>query len=368
MIALKRVALICVSLMLAGLAGCSSSSTHIAYVTLPTSNSIAAFRVSNHSGKFTSVVGSPFAAGNSPSSIVLDPANKFAHAANQTGDDISLFKIDHSTGELSEIMPRTPAGISPSALAMDSAGTFLFAANVSSSNISVYSINAGTGVLTEVSGSPFSVVPGASPVALTVSPSGKYLYVASSTLGLVFGYSIGSGGSLQQLSGSPFPVGSGPFSLAIDPGEHFVYVANSLSNSSSVSGTISVLSIDATTGTLTSLPNSPFTAGTNPVSLAIDSAGKFLYVANLGGNNVSAFSLDSTTGVPTELTTPKSPFAAGTRPVFATIDSTGKFLYVANENSRDISGFTIDSSTGGLTNASIAASVGSAPTSIATTK
>src|SRR6184192_2949483 len=74
MIALKRIALICVLLVLAGLVGCSSSSTHIAYVTLPTSNSIAAFRVSNHSGKFTPVVGSPFAAGNSPNSIVLDPA------------------------------------------------------------------------------------------------------------------------------------------------------------------------------------------------------------------------------------------------------------------------------------------------------
>src|SRR2546422_866996 len=267
MIALKRVALICVSLVLAGLAGCSSSSTHIAYVTLPTSNSIAAFRVSNHSGKFTSVVGSPF-----PTSA------------------------------------------------------------------------------------------GASPVALTVSPSGKYLYVASSTLGLVFGYSIGSGtGVLQQVPDSLFTVGSGPFSVAVDPAEHFVYVANSLSD------TISVLSLDASTGTLTSPPNSPFTADKNPVSLAIDSAGKFLYVANLGGNNVSAFSLDSTTGVPTELTNPKSPFGAGTRPVFVTIDSTGKFLYVANENSRDISAFTIDSSTGGLTNGSIAASVGSAPTSVATT-
>src|SRR6266571_7365930 len=260
MIALKRVALICVSLVLAGLAGCSSSSTHIAYVTLPTSNSIAAFRVSNHSGKFTSVVGSPFAAGNSPNSIVLDPANKFAYVANQTGNDISLFKIDSSTGGISEVMPRTPAGISPVALAMDSAGAFLFAANVSSSDISVYSINAGTGVLTEVSGSPFPTSAGASPVALTVSPSGKYLYVASSTLGLVFGYSIGSGtGVLQQVPDSPFTVGSGPFSVAVDPAEHFVYVANSLSTSTSASGTISVLSIDATTGTLTSLPNSPFT-------------------------------------------------------------------------------------------------------------
>src|SRR2546427_4766679 len=88
MIALKRIALICVLLVLAGLVGCSSSSTHIAYVTLPTSNSIAAFRVSNHSGKFTPVVGSPFAAGKLPKSIFLDPSNKFSYAANQNRKDI----------------------------------------------------------------------------------------------------------------------------------------------------------------------------------------------------------------------------------------------------------------------------------------
>src|SRR2546422_7369559 len=96
--ALKRIALICVLLVLAGLVGCSSSSTHIAYVTLPTSNSIAAFRVSNHSGKFTPVVGSPFAAGNFPNSILLAPANKISYALHQTRNDISLLKIDHSTG------------------------------------------------------------------------------------------------------------------------------------------------------------------------------------------------------------------------------------------------------------------------------
>src|SRR5437870_11703879 len=97
MIALKQVALTCVALVLAGLAGCSSSSTHIAYVTLPTSNSIAAFRVSNHSAKFTPVVGAAFAAGNSPNSTAPAPANKFAYPANQTAKDISLHKTDHMT-------------------------------------------------------------------------------------------------------------------------------------------------------------------------------------------------------------------------------------------------------------------------------
>src|SRR2546427_7011006 len=151
MIALKRIGLICVLLVLAGLVGCSSSSTHIAYVTLPTSNSIAAFRASNHSGKFTPVVGSPFGAGNSPSSIVLDPANKFAYAANQTGNDISLFKIDHSTGGLTEVTPRTPAGFSAVALGMDSAGTFFLPGNLRRSAIFVYLINVGTRALIQVS-------------------------------------------------------------------------------------------------------------------------------------------------------------------------------------------------------------------------
>src|SRR3989442_15597556 len=91
MIALKRVALTCVALVLAGLAGCSSSSTHIAYVTLPTSNSIAAFRVSNHSGKFTSVVGSPFAAGKLPNYFVLACSNQFSFFVKKIGIYISFF-------------------------------------------------------------------------------------------------------------------------------------------------------------------------------------------------------------------------------------------------------------------------------------
>jgi hypothetical protein len=37
--------------------------------------------------------------------------------------------------------------------------------------------------------------------------------------------------------------------------------------------------------------NSPFVAVSAPVSVAVDPTGKFAYVANLGGNNVSAYSI-----------------------------------------------------------------------------
>jgi 6-phosphogluconolactonase (cycloisomerase 2 family) len=367
MMAIKRKGLVCILLAsLAGLAGCSSSN-HIAYVTLGQGNTIAAFRVDNHSGRLTLVVGSPFNAGNSPISIVVHPSNKFAYAANQIGNDISLFTIDQNTSALTEVGPRAPAGIAPAFLTMDSDGHFLFAANQVSNSISVYSIDATKGSLSEIQGSPF--VTGANPVSLAITPSGKFLYVASPNLQSVFGYSISSG-ALQPVPNSPVLVDVGPVSLAVDPSGHFLYVANFIAN------TVSVLAIDANSGALTGIPGSPFTTCTstttactnNPVWVAIHPSGKFLYTANKGANNVSLFSINSTTGVPTQITNSTTIFGTGTAPVFASVDSTGRFLYVGNQSSKNITGFSINQSTGSLSSGVVGATTSSAPTSMVTTK
>jgi 6-phosphogluconolactonase len=362
---IKRNGLVCIVLAsLAGLAGCSSSN-HVAYVTLGQGNTIAAFRVDNHSGNLTKIVGSPFNAGNSPISMLVHPSNKFAYAANQIGNDISLFTIDQSTGALTEVGPRAPAGIAPAFLVMDSDGHFLFAANQASNSISVYSIDGAKGTLTEIQGSPF--VTGANPVALAITPSGKFLYVATPNLQSVFGYLVTSGG-LQPVPNSPVLVDVGPVSIAVDPAGHFLYVANFIAN------TLSVLAIDPNSGALIAIAGSPFITCTstttactnNPVWVAIHPSGKFLYTANKGTSNVSVFSIASTTGVPTQIT--GSPFATGTAPVFASVDSTGRFLFIGNQSSRNITGFSINPSTGALPAGVVGASTTSAPTSMITTK
>jgi 6-phosphogluconolactonase (cycloisomerase 2 family) len=343
-----------------GLAGCSSSTPHhIAYVSLPSLNAIAAFRQNPHSGSLTAVIGSPFSAGASPVSIVVHPSEKFVYVANQRENDISLFRIDNETTELSEVTPRTPTDLSPVALAIGSGGTLLFAANAISNNISAYSINSGDGTLTEMAGSPFPT--GARPVALVMTPSAKFLYVASANLGAVFAYANVSG-AFETVAGSPFPVGSGPFSLAVDPAEHFLYVANSTAN------TISVLSIDDNSGILTPIAGSPFSTGissttmTSPISVTLHPSGKFLYAANFATDNVSGFSIDPNSGVPTLLK--GAPFAAGTHPVFAVIDSAGNFLYVLNQSSTNISEFKITPDTGVLSTSTVVGTTGSAGTSL----
>ena len=172
--------------------GGNTSAGHNAYMAIPEANAVASFRVDGSSGNLKSVLGSPFLGGTSPISIAVHPSGKFIYAANQGSNDISLFNIDSNSGELTEVLPRTPAGLNPTFMVMDSGGTLIFVANQTSNNISVYSISASDGTLTAISGSPFPT--GARPVTLALAPSGKFLYVGSGNLAGVFG-SLGGCGS-----------------------------------------------------------------------------------------------------------------------------------------------------------------------------
>jgi 6-phosphogluconolactonase len=346
-------ALVLMVLGLTALSGCGSSGTHTAYVSLANSNAVAAYRINNSSAKFTTIVGSPYPAGNSPSSVRVHPSNKFVYAANQSENDISLFTIDSAIGSLKEVLPRIATGLTPVSLLMDSGGNFLFALNELSGNISVYSINSGTGALTAVGGSPFATFP--NPVAFALSPSAKFLYVLNANLASVFAYTVKSG-VLQPVAGLPVQVGNGPLGLTVDPAETFVYVANSTDN------TVSVLSINSTTGALTLLGS--FSTATTPTSVVV--LGSFLYVGNLGSSNISAFSVTPTTGVLTQIT--NSPFSAVSAPLFEVIDPNNLFLYVGSQSARSISAFSIDASTGALTVTSQSASTGVSPSSMSVSK
>jgi DNA-binding beta-propeller fold protein YncE len=77
----------------------------------------------------------------------------------------------------------------------------------------------------------------------------------------------------------------------------WAFVANYLDNN--ISGYV----IDSASGTLKSTGSGPFPAGTGPFSIAVDPSGKFAYVANALSNNISGYSIDLTTGTLTPLAT-----------------------------------------------------------------
>lgn len=331
-------------LALAGLPGCnsffssSSSATHVVYVTVP-SEGVVAFRVNDKSGESTAVIGSPFATGNSPFAIQAHPSKQFLYVSNASDNTISTFKIDGTSGALSELTARTITRLSPQSLGMDSAGSFLYVGNEASNDISVFSINPSGGALTEVSGSPFATCTG--PNSLLVSPTGKYLYVLCTNLNIVAAYAINSG-MLQEVANSPFQVGTAPFALAIDPSERFMYVTNAPASTTNT-GTVSQFII-STSGALTLVPDSAFPTGTSPVAALVHPTGNFLYVANNGSNNISEFSIDPSTGVLTELSS--ETVVAGTNPVFMAFDPVGGWVDVGNQGSKNVTQFSVNQTPG----------------------
>lgn len=297
----------------------------------------------------TLLLGLPFAFANR---AFAAPTPKFAYVANSYVSTVSAYAIDSSTGALREITgsPFT-AGPGPT-VTVDPSGRFAYVTSYNDNKVSAYTINGSTGALREIAGSPFAT--GSSPISVTVDPLGRFAYVANECrsasrcrFGNVSAYTINSStGALRAVAGSPFPAGSAPLSVTVDSSGRFAYVVN-YCNSSCAAGTVSAYTINGSTGALTAVAGSPFATGNGPRSLSVDPSGQFAYVTNSEADSVTAYAISRSTGALTAVA--GSPFAAGSFPDSVTVDPSGKFAYVANYGDNTISAYTINRSTGALT-------------------
>ena len=211
-----------------------------------------------------------------------------------------------------------------------------------SNGVAMYTISATTGALTSTGMVPVDGFP----VSVVVHPSGKFAYAANAnntaeSAGNVSMYTInattGALTSLGTIATGTIAAEPNPNSMVVDPTGTFAYVANFLSND------VSMYSIDTTTGVLTSV--GLIDAGTNPLSVAVDPTGKFAYVTNFSSNDVSMYTINSATGA----LTPTGTIPAGSAPTSIAIHPSGKFAYVTNSGSNDVSIYSIDAATGALT-------------------
>jgi 6-phosphogluconolactonase (cycloisomerase 2 family) len=132
-------------------------------------------------------------------------------------------------------------------------------------------------------------------------------------------------------TGYTYPQNDNSEEMVVDPLGRFAYVANLVSNASSLS-TISMYTIDSTTGALTTTTPATVPTGWFPQEIAIDPLGRFVYTANTDDATVSMFTINQSTGV----LTPTTPASVSTlvsgeslsQPNFLTVDPTGNFLYV----------------------------------------
>jgi 6-phosphogluconolactonase len=243
-----------------------------------------------------------------PGKLAVDPSSKNLYLIPDPSanlDEILSFSIAPGTPHSPHLVPlSTPVtGVSgvPTDITVDPSGHYVYVtfAGAPGMQVAGYSRDQTMGALTNLPSSPFSNTGGNDSQGIRITPSGTFAVIANAATNDVSVMSLNAG-TLTNVSGSPFPAGASPLSVAIDPSSKFVFGANQGDN------TLSAYAIGPG-GELTAISGSPFTVGSQPQGVTVDLSGKFVYVASADGN-VWGFTLNSGTGSLTPIT--GSPFHA----------------------------------------------------------
>ena len=130
-------------------------------------------------------------------------------------------------------------------------------------------------------------------------------------------------------------------------GNQFAYVVNFAANN------VQAFTSDGN-GNFT-MVGQPITTGVNPHNVNVDKAGRFVYISNVGSNFVSGFKINSADGSLTPINAaPGSPVTdasdpTNNSPYWSVFDTTGQFLYVIAGGTPILKSYSIDSTSGVLT-------------------
>ena len=268
--------------------------------------------------------------------VVVTCRLALAYVVNATAATVSQYTIGLDGALTSLAAPISTGGIDPNVVTVDPTGRFAYVTNFGSNTLAQFSIDAATGALTSL-----GVVPtGSTPYSVAVTD--RYVYVtnqddAHGATNSISQFTIGSDGRLTAIgSGTvPLPVGAIPYQITIDPAGRHAYVASKFAGGETGTGAISQFDIDAITGALTPMATPQVLSGNWSIGIAINPAGTFAYVSNIGANTVSRFSIDGATGALTGV--PAIPQATENRPYPIAISTDGQFAYWANKGSNSIS-------------------------------
>ncbi len=317
----------------------SSNATHNAYISLTSANSVALFHITNSSGALSSVSNSVPQVGTGPVGLALHPSGKFLYAANSTGNSVSTFNVA-GDGTLTQAGNPTAAGINPQGAVIDPTGKFLLVTNASfganPGSISVFSIDSGSGALSltsTFSGSLFG------PSKILMTSSGFVYVLTPNTNAPVNGFTLSSSGTLTPVAGSPYAAGHGTSDIAVDPAGQFLYVTNTSDND------VNGFTINGD-GSLSPMGFNFFQPpGTAPAALAVDTTGKFLYVST-SGSTASIWVFSITGGGILDPNITGSPFNLAGGNTFLIMEPAGKYFYIGNSAGHNITAYSYDPNTG----------------------
>jgi 6-phosphogluconolactonase (cycloisomerase 2 family) len=153
------------------------------------------------------------ATGTDPLSITLSPSGRFAYAANDLSDQVSVFAIDIKTGALTDTGSAVATGTTPQGVAIHPSGKFAYVANFGSNDVSAYAINSTSGALTSLGN---AIAAGTNPVSVSVDPDGRSVHVTNFNSADLLDYKIDpetgtltAVGEFKSVKGNPFSTTTG---------------------------------------------------------------------------------------------------------------------------------------------------------------
>jgi 6-phosphogluconolactonase len=295
-----------------------------------------------------------------PSFLALSPDRRHLYAVNEVDDyrgeksgSVSSFAIAGS--KLRSINTVSSMGGGPCNVAVDYTGKAVFVANYGAGSAASFRVLPGGGLSKAVSSFQYTGH-GADPKrqahphthCTTVSHDNRYVLVNDLGLDRVSVYHLdpltarltpNDPSSYQALPGS------GPRSFAFHPSGRWAYSLNEIAS------TLDVLAWDGESGTLSRIQNistlPPGFQGSNTAAtVAVDSAGRFVYASNRGDNSIAVFSIDDRAGT---LKVVQHVDCGGKSPRHFALDPGNQWLLVANQDSSNIVVFARNGRSGLLT-------------------
>jgi 6-phosphogluconolactonase len=182
--------------------------------------------------------------------FVISPDNRFALAADLGIDQVLGYRLDASTAKLvpgRQAFTRTPPGAGPRHLTFAPNGKHIYVINELSNSITLFDYDAQTGILIErqtVPTLPPDLDATSACADVKITPDGRFLYGTNRGHDSIAAYRIGEDGQLTLIA-IEASLGEGPQNLAITPDGQLMLCANMPGNN------VVVFRIDSETGRLT---------------------------------------------------------------------------------------------------------------------
>lgn len=250
-------------------------------------------------------INSELTRGEDPCYLAIDANNKWIVTANYSGGSFSVLPIkeDGSVGKAVQVIQHEGSGINKkrqekahvhsTVFTLDK--HFLAVADLGMDKITIYPFDATKQKPVTDQPVEINTAPGSGPRHIVFDPRKPFAYVVEELSGnlVAYRYHAGKLDSLQTVSSHPtgFHGDKGSAAIHFSPDGKFLYASNR-----GESNTISIFSVSASTGKLSSL-GFQATGGDHPRDFTIDPSGNFLLAANMKSDNIVLFRRNARTGL-----------------------------------------------------------------------